>query len=103
MAAPTPCRGCFAVVNADGGFNRGKGVVRVRHEQTGLYSVAFNKPVNTCAFQATLGRADSAVQADGIVQMFAVPASSKAIYVKIIDDASRVAADRGFHLSLSCP
>jgi hypothetical protein len=36
---------------------------------------------------------DSATQPDGIVQAFGVPASSKAIFVKIIDDASRVAAE----------
>jgi hypothetical protein len=103
VAAPIPCRGCFGVVNADGGFNRGKGVVRVDHFTTGDYEVIFNEPVNTCAFQSTLARADVSGQSAGFLQVFNVSGSNKGVRIVINASNEVTLADRGFHLSVSCP
>jgi len=98
----TPCRGCFAVINADGGFNRGKGVTSVAHTAPGLFIVTFNKPVNRCAYQGTIGRADVLYEPRGFIIVSSGPTTINTLKVAT-SSTTDVIADRAFHLSVSCP
>lgn len=102
QTTPAPCRGCFAVVNADGGFNRGKGVTAVSHPAPGLYIITFNKPVNRCPYQATIGRADVQYEPRGFIIVSSGPTTINTVRVATFSTANAV-ADRAFHFSASCP
>src|SRR5688500_8720112 len=45
----------FAVIDADGAFVRGKGVVSSANLGAGAYEVIFNKNIRGCGYVATIG------------------------------------------------
>lgn len=102
LAQTTQCRGCFAVVNADGGSNRGKGVTAVSHPAPGLYIITFNKPVSRCAYQVTIGRADVQYEPRRFIILSNGPTTINTVCVATLSTAV-VVADGAFHFSVSCP
>ena len=53
--AGTPATKLWAVVNADGSLARGSGATSSTFNGA-YYRVAFNQPVDTCSYQATIGK-----------------------------------------------
>jgi len=105
MVAPpstTPCGGCFAVVDASGGFVRGKSVVSVTHLNTGTYDIRFNRPIGKCAWTATLGEPSfGSSVGPGQVTLAGRAGTKNGIFLQTFDGTG-TATDEPFHLLISC-
>jgi len=93
----------WAVVNADGTFGRGKGVVSVTHTAgAGSYIVLFNKNVRSCMYVATIGLSgDSGTSLRGFITTVGAAVDVKGVFVTT-DDTAGNPAERGFHLYVGC-
>ena len=105
MVAPpstTPCAGCFAVVDATGGFVRSKGVVSVTHLNTGTYDIRFNRPIGKCAWTATLGEPGfGGSVGPGQVTLAGRAGTKNGIFLQTFNGAG-AATDEPFHPLISC-
>jgi hypothetical protein len=91
----------WAVVGADGTLTRKNGAAAVTKLGTGDYEVAFGGDVSACAYNATLGSADTADPPAGEVGVSQRAGNAKAVRVVTRDSAGGV-ADRPFHLTVNC-
>jgi len=98
----TPCGGCFAVVDASGGFVRGKGVVSVTRLNTGIYDIRFNRPIGKCAWTATVGEPGFTDQPGPAEVTLAGRAGTKNGIFLTTFDGTGTATDEPFHLLISC-
>jgi hypothetical protein len=94
----------WAVVNADGTLVRGKGFAGgdpASHAADGVYNVVFNRDVRACGYVATLGHPSTGGPPSGQISVSSHPTNVAAVRVRTENDAG-VAADRGFHLAVTC-
>jgi hypothetical protein len=91
----------WAVVGSDGTLTRKNGAAAVTKLGTGDYEVAFGGDVSACAYNATLGSADTADPPAGEVGVSQRAGNAKAVRVVTRDSAGGV-ADRPFHLTVNC-
>src|SRR4051812_38338121 len=104
-AAGGPCGGCFAVVRGDGTVGRSfPPLVTVKKRGPGRYEVNFpNGAVDACALTVSLGNGGNFASPTGSATA-GRPASSTVITVVDVAtfDVRGKAADRGFHLVVTC-
>jgi hypothetical protein len=92
----------YAVVNADGTLDRGKGAVASEQLDTGAYEVLFDRNITTCAFVSTIGTsAFESTEAPGEITVAGRVGTTNGVFVDTHDSAGAL-ADRGFHLQVSC-
>jgi len=92
----------WAVVDADGSFARGKGVVSTANLGTGIYEVIFNKNVRGCVYTATIGLSgDSGVSDPGFITTVGRVTDLNGVFITT-DDVTGASADLGFHLYVGC-
>ena len=96
-------RPMFAVVNADGSFVRGAGVVSSSRVllQTGRYQVNFNRSVGSCAYTASIGDPADGVAGPGMISVATRFLEPNAVFVET-QNALNADADLPFHLHVSC-
>ena len=91
----------WAVVNADGTLERGKGVIGTSKPGTGDYRVTFNRDVAGCAYSATLDEA-----AAGEISVFKKEVGGDETTPQQVAVATRNSAstlvDKPFHLIVHC-
>ena len=98
----TPCGGCFAVVDASGGFVRGKSVVSVTHLNTGTYDIRFSRPIGKCAWTATVGEPGFGDQpGPAQVSLAGRSGTKNGIFLQTFDGGGTL-TDLPFHLLISC-
>ncbi len=98
------CDGCFAVVTPAGGLPQSQQVSGVTRLGVGQFQVVFEKPVNKCALNATLGSFDRSgvQQPPGVVTVGRTTnVDNKGVFVWTYNMAGAL-QDRAFHLSLEC-
>jgi hypothetical protein len=89
-------------VRADGTRGAARGVVSTAKLDTGRYQVIFDRDVSACLYATTLVQVAPA-RADVTGQIAVAPIADNANGVRIATaDAAGAAADRGFHLLVSC-
>ncbi len=97
----------WAVVKKDGTLVRGHGLAPsnppTRKEATGIYRVTFNRDVDGCSYQATIGNPDTTppVQ-DSQVTVSAFPGKKDAVFVRTANRLNQE-ADSAFQLAVICP
>ena len=92
----------WAVVNADGTINRGKGVTFVETAGTGNYVVHFDKNVRACMYSGTIGLSGaSGTESPGFITTVGAAIDVNGVFVTT-DDISGASATRGFHLYVGC-
>jgi hypothetical protein len=96
-ARRTQLKTLWAVVNADGTLDRGKGVTDSDKVSTGEYEIQFNRDVSRCAHSATFDHAS------GFIFISLRDASIGAREVGVTTtDRSAVVRDSPFHLIVTC-
>lgn len=101
--AVTQCKGCFAVVNATGTLARGKNVQSVTKLGTGTYEVIFKLPITKCAFGSTIGLSTFVNSSPpGETTVVGRVGTTNGVFLQTFSSAG-VTADRGFHLTITCP
>lgn len=92
----------WAVINADGTFARGKGVISASNLSTGNYEVIFNKPVAACLFSATIGLSGSSgTELPGFITTVGRVTDPNGVFITT-DDTAGASSNRGFHLYVGC-
>ena len=91
----------WAVVGADGALTRKNGAAAATKLGTGDYEVVFGGDVTACAYNATLGTADTTDPPAGEVGVSQRAGNAKAVRV-VTRDSAGAAADRPFHLTVNC-
>jgi hypothetical protein len=90
-----------AVVGANGAVGRSRGASSATRTGEGVYQVIFDRDVRACAYSATLG--DVGTVNPGTGQVATSGLASNVNAVRVLTRASDgTAADRPFHLVLSC-
>lgn len=94
----------FAVVNANGVLDRGKGAVSVAPGKfVGDYVVRFNGSVVNCAYTATIGLTGrSGTAAPGFITVAGSNNNTASVFVSTYNLDVR-SAQRPFHLVVTCP
>jgi hypothetical protein len=90
-----------AVVNSNGTLARGAGVVSVSSVSTGQYQVIFNRKVNRCAFEATLGNPHAGTPPFGQIGVAVRFHNKHAVFVQTEDSAGTF-TPLNFHLIVVC-
>jgi hypothetical protein len=91
-----------AVVNANGTFARGFGVVGTSRLGLGTYQVIFNRNVRLCVYNATIGLAGAAGSSPpGEITVVGRATSVNGVFITTHNSAG-APADRGFHLHVVC-
>ena len=92
----------YAVVDAAGTINRGKGVVSATNLATGQYEVIFNRNITKCAFTATVGSsAFSGIETTGEITTVGRVGTLNGVFLTT-SDSTGAFSNRGFHLLVSC-
>lgn len=92
----------WAVIDADGSFARGKGVVSTATLGTGAYEVIFNKNVRGCVYTATIGLSgDSGTSAPGFITTVGRVTDLNGVFIST-DDVTGASTNLGFHLHVGC-
>jgi len=91
----------WAVVGSDGALTRKNGATAVTKLGAGDYEVVFGASVAPCAYNATLGTADTADPPAGEVGVAQRTGNANAVRV-VTRDSAGAAADRPFHLTVNC-
>ena len=92
----------FAVINANGSFARGKGVLSSANLAGGQYEVRFNRNVAGCAYIATVGSSATAgVEQTGEITTVRRAGTTNGVFLTTTDSAGTF-ANRGFHLMVAC-
>lgn len=102
-AAVAPDCACtlFAVVNVGGGLVRECGALAAQNPAAGVYNVQFNRPVELCAWVATIGLPDEDdAQPRGVISV-AGRLQPDQVQVRTYD-CNCVPANRPFHLAVHC-
>jgi hypothetical protein len=89
------------VVSAGGTAVRGRGVSSTARTGTGQYQAIFDRDVRGCVYVATLGDESAAAPGTGQVSVTALPSSVNGVRI-LTRDSSGAAANRSFHLIVSC-
>ncbi len=80
--APAPPPRVFAVVNSDGSFMRGKGVISTTRLTTGVYDVRFVRNISTCNWLGTVGLGGfSGSTGPGIITITGRAGTNNGLYV----------------------
>jgi hypothetical protein len=90
-----------AVVSDAGSAIRSRGTTSASKTGTGQYQVVFDANVTGCAYYATLGDTAAGAPPSGEVAVGSAAGNANAVLVVTYDSAG-VAADRPFHLTVSC-
>ncbi len=90
-----------AVVAANGSTVRARGTASTARTATGQYQVILDRDVRTCVYVATLGDESAAAPGTGQVSVTSLPSSVNGVRVFTRDSAG-AAANRSFHLVVSC-
>jgi len=92
----------WAVVRDDGSLDRSNGATSSRLEGVGIYTVSFNKPVQNCAYTATIGGDynSATVPSDGIVKVMN-SSNVNDVTVRVVN-LGGFDTERGFHLVVNC-
>lgn len=94
--------GYFAVVEGNGSFVRGKGVVSAKRLSTGTYEVIFKAPITRCGFTGTLGVTGFVGVADpGEITVQGRFGTNNGVFVST-QASSGVRADRPFTVVVTC-
>ena len=91
----------WAVVGSDGALVRKNGAASVTKLGAGDYEVVFGASVSACAYNATLGTADTTDPPAGEVGVSSRAGNANAVRV-VTRDSVGAAADRPFHLTVNC-
>ena len=91
----------WAVVGSDGALTRKNGAASVTKLGAGDYEVVFGASVASCAYNATLGTADTADPPAGEVGVSQRAGNANAVRV-VTRESAGTAADRPFHLTVVC-
>jgi hypothetical protein len=94
----------WAVVSFNGTLVRGSGVTGVVHEGTGQYNVYFNRSLEQCAFEATIGSPGFEFMEHGIADVAGAAESQPLDNAVFVDtfEFNGTSANRGFHLAVFC-
>jgi len=90
-AAATPVMGStlvvkYAVVNANGTLDRGKGIKSVTHLGAGTYEILFNKTdIRSCAWTATIGNPAAGTPYSGAIQTALRGETTNGLFVTTVD------------------
>ena len=95
-----PATSLWAVVGADGTLARSAGVTSVSHVGTGSYRVRFNRAIDQCNWQATIG-APAMTASSGMIAVELSSTGNDTVQVTALSTAA-VFADRAFHLAVFC-
>jgi hypothetical protein len=90
-----------AVVAANGSTVRARGVTSTARSATGQYQVILDRDVRACVYVATLGDESAASPGTGQVSVTSLASSVNGVRVFTRDSAG-AAANRSFHLIVSC-
>jgi hypothetical protein len=90
-----------AVVAETGTSSRNRGATSTTKTATGVYQVVFNADVKACTYSATLGDVGEAAPPSGEVSVSSLAGNANGVVVATRDSAG-LAADRPFHLIVSC-
>jgi hypothetical protein len=97
-----PLADLFAVVEGNGALARGNKVISATHLSAGSYEVIFNKNVNKCAFNASIGTTGTgSVPAPGQITVAGRAGNKAGVFVRVVDRAG-ANLDSPFHLSVTC-
>jgi hypothetical protein len=91
----------FAVVSNTGGLVRGRLATSASRTSEGRYQVVFDRDVRGCAYFATLGDSGADTPPSGQIGTSSLATNANGVAVRTTD-ASGTAADRPFHLIVSC-
>ena len=86
---------------SDGALTRKNGATSAAKLGAGDYEVVFGASVASCAYNATLGTADTADPPAGEVGVAQRTGNANAVRV-VTRDSAGAAADRPFHLTVNC-
>lgn len=92
----------FVTAAANGSVNASSGGVTVAKTSTGEYRVDFNRPVASCAFNATVGDPTSAAIVHGEADVTAQLLFSDSVHVYTRSAGSATLADQPFQLTAVC-
>ena len=90
-----------AVVTVTGTLSRGRGVTSATKTGTGQYQLVLDADVRACAHSATLGDPADGAPPAGEIATSSLAGNANGVLVATRDSAG-VAADRPFHLIVSC-
>jgi hypothetical protein len=90
-----------AVVTVTGTLSRGRGVTTASKTGTGQYQVVLDADVRTCTYSATLGDPADGAPPAGEIAASSLAGNANGVLVATRDSAG-AAADRPFHLIVSC-
>jgi hypothetical protein len=90
-----------AVVAETGTSSRNRGATSATKTATGVYQVVFNADVKACTYSATLGDVGEAAPPSGEISVSSLAGNANGVVVATRDSAG-LAADRPFHLIVSC-
>ncbi|MFN8098400.1 MAG: hypothetical protein U0Q21_08955 [Dermatophilaceae bacterium] len=100
--APTPPPRVFAVVNSDGSFMRGKGVISTTRLSTGVYDVRFVRNITTCNWLGTVGQGNFVGSTGpGIITITGRNGTNNGLFVTTFT-AGGAAADLPFAADVIC-
>jgi hypothetical protein len=91
----------FAVVSSAGALSRGRLASSASRTDEGRYQVIFDRDVRGCAYFATLGDSGADNPPSGQIGTSSLASNVNGVAVRTTD-ASGTAADRSFHLIVSC-
>lgn len=94
-------RPLWAVVGSDGTLGRKNGASSSSKLATGEYQVVFGRDVSGCAYDATIGRADTTEPPAGEIGVAQRAGNSSAVSV-VTRDSAGTKTDLPFHLSVNC-
>jgi hypothetical protein len=90
-----------AVVTATGTLSRGSGTTSAARSGDGQYQVVFNSDVKACTYTATLGDPADGAPPGGEIAVSSMAGNANGVLV-VTRDSAGAAADRPFHLIVSC-
>ena len=91
-----------AVVNAAGAVVRSTGGATAQRTAPGRYAVIFGRNMQNCTYVATIGDESAGGTGSGLVSVATNPINPNAVNVRTANAANNNAADRSFHLMVSC-
>jgi hypothetical protein len=95
-----PATSLWAVVASDGTLSRSAGVTSVSHVGTGSYRVRFNRNIDQCNWEATIG-APAMTASTGMIAVELSSTGNDTVQVTTLSTAAAL-ADRAFHLAVLC-
>jgi len=91
-----------AVVSPAGAVVRSTGGATAQRTAEGRYAVIFQRNMQSCTYVATIGDESAGGTGSGLVSVATNPINPNAVNVRTANAANNQAANRSFHLIVSC-